>query len=430
MRFERRACARTSIFCVLVLSASAAAKAQPAAIDIDRAVREALDRNLTLLAERYSIGIADARLLAARLRPNPVFTYNSMLPDATIYNNNINPVETVFRTDVIVEGGGKRQQRIEVAEQARSIAELQLLNTMRTIVLDVQSAFVDVVLARENVALAQESLKAFNALVQVNAVRVRAGDLSQIELTRSRLAALQFQNDVRQQESKLVVARNRLKTLIGRTGPEPVDFVGDFRRGADGFDLGVLRDRALRLRPDVQAVRRDQARSTADIRLQIAQGKIDYTISGEFHRQRAPSGTGNQYGVYLSVPIPIFNRNQGEIERARQEEHQLEAKIRAVEADVSAEVEAAYETYASSRDVVNTIEAAMLAQARDVRTTTAYSYRRGEASFVEFLDATRAFNDTMHSYNEARAEYARSLYTLDSATGASVSTLAPLKVTP
>ena len=79
---------------------------------------------------------------------------------------------------------------------------------------------------------------------------------------------------------------------------------------------------------------------------------------------------------------------------------------------------------------MNTIEAAMLAQARDVRTTTAYSYRRGEASFVEFLDATRAFNDTMHSYNEARAEYARSLYTLDSATGASVSTLAPLKVTP
>src|SRR5947209_4764846 len=238
MRFERRACARTSIFCVLVLSASAAA-AQPAAIDIDRAVREALDRNLTLLAERYSIGIADARLLAARLRPNPVFTYNAMLPDATVYNNNINPSETVFRTDVIVEGGGKRQQRIEVAEQARSMAELQLLNTMRTIVLDVQSAFVDVVLARENVALAQESLQAFNALVQVNAVRVRAGDLSQIELTRSRLAALQFQNDVRQQESKLVVARNRLKTLIGRTGPEPVDFVGDFRRGPNRLDPGV-----------------------------------------------------------------------------------------------------------------------------------------------------------------------------------------------
>ena len=430
MRFERRACARTSIFGVFVLCASAAAQAQPAAIDIDQAVREALNKNLTLLAERYSIGIADARLLAARLRPNPVFTYNAMLPDATIYNNNINPVENVLRTDFIVEGGGKRRERIEVAEQARSVAELQLLNTMRTIVLDVQSAFVDVVLARENVALAQESLQAFNALVQVNAVRVRAGDLSQVELTRSRLAALQFQNDVRQQESKLVVARNRLKTLIGRTGPEPVDFVGDFRRDADRMDLGALHERALRLRPDVQASRRDQARSTADIRLQIAQGKIDYTISGEIHRQRAPAGTGNQYGVYLSMPIPIFNRNQGEIERARQEEHQLAAKIRAVEAEVSTEVEAAYETYASSRDVVTTIEAAMLDQARDVRSTTAYSYRRGEASFVEFLDATRAFNDTMHSYNEARAEYARSLYTLDSATGASVSTLAPLKVTP
>jgi cobalt-zinc-cadmium efflux system outer membrane protein len=430
MRFATRPLARIALFCGLAVCAAARAGAQPTALTIDDAVREAVDRNLTLLAERYSIAIADARVLAARLRPNPVFTYNAMLPDSTIYDKNINPIETVVRTDVIFEGGGKRERRIEVAEQARSIAELQLLNTMRTIVLDVQSAFVDVVLARENVALARESLQAFNSLVEVNTVRVRAGDLSKVELTRSRLAALQFQNDVRQQDSKLVVARNRLKTLIGRTGSEPVDFVGDFRRDDQPLTVEALRRRALQLRPDVEAMRRDQARSTADIRLQMAQGKIDYTLSGEYHRQHAPAGTGNQYGVYFSVPVPIFNRNQGEIERARQEERQIEAKIRAVEADVSTEVEAAYETYASSRDVVNTIEAQMLEQARDVRTTTAYSYRRGEASFVEFLDAARAFNDTMHSYNEARAEYARSLYTLDSATGASVSSLAPSRVTP
>jgi len=90
-------------------------------------------------------------------------------------------------------------------------------------------------------------------------------------------------------------------------------------------------------------------------------------------------------------------------------------------------VQAAYETYAASRDVVTTIEGQMLAQARDVRSTTEYAYRRGEASFVEFLDAVRAFNDTMQSYNSARAEYARSLYTLDATTGASV---ANLKVNP
>ena len=77
----------------------------------------------------------------------------------------------------------------------------------------------------------------------------------------------------------------------------------------------------------------------------------------------------------------------------------------------------AYAEYVASRDIVETIETQMLAPAPDVRATTEYSYRRGEATFVEFLDAVRAFNDTMQSYNEARASFARSLYTLDAIVG-------------
>ncbi len=180
-------------------------------------MREAIAHNLTLVAERYSVGVAQARILAAGLRPNPVFTYSAMIPDSTIFDFNVNPFENVFRGDFIIEGGGKRERRIEVAEQAKSVAELQFLNTMRTILLDVQSAFVDVLLAKENLALARGSLNAFNELVKVNADRVRTGDPAPVELARSRLAALQFQNDVRQQESKLTIARTKLKTVLGRT---------------------------------------------------------------------------------------------------------------------------------------------------------------------------------------------------------------------
>jgi cobalt-zinc-cadmium efflux system outer membrane protein len=301
---------------------------------------------------------------------------------------------------------------------------------MRTIILDVQGAFLDVALAKSNVALARESLQAFNDIVRANTERVRAGDLAPVELTRSRLAAMQFQNDVRQQEAKLVVAKSHLKTLLGRTGPDSIDVDGDWRHDSEAVDQEVLEARALRERPDLLALRQDQARSSADIRLQIAQGKIDYTFSGEYHHQQSPLGTGNQYGVYVSVPVPIFNRNQGEVERARQEEHQTEARVRALEADLSSEVQSAYESYAASRDVVQRIEADMLTAARDVRATTEYAYRRGEASFVELLDAVRAFNETMESYNEARADYARSLYTLDSVSGASVSTITSSTVTP
>lgn len=131
-----------------------------------------------------------------------------------------------------------------------------------------------------------------------------------------------------------------------------------------------------------------------------------------------PNGlAGNEWGLFVSAPIPAFNRNQGESERARQEARQAAARIAALRSDITADLRSAWEQYSTARELVETIEQQMLAQARGVRDTTAYSYQRGEASFIELLDAQRTFNDAMHSYNEARAEYARSLYTLDAFTG-------------
>jgi cobalt-zinc-cadmium efflux system outer membrane protein len=318
----------------------------------------------------------------------------------------------------VFERGDKRDRRVDQATLAKSVAELQLLNTTRSLVLDVESAFTDVQLAKLNLALARDNLTAFNNVVTINTERVRTGDLSQVELSRSRLAALQFQNDVRQQENKLQVARTHLSTLIGR-GPNgsTLEVAGDLRKDAQPANYEALRAMALEARPDLRAARADQTRSVSDLKLQLANGKIDYTVSGEYHRMQGESIRANSYGVYFSAPLPIFNRNQGEIARAQVQQQQLETRTRALETDVASEVANAYAEYEAAREIVDTIEGQMLTQAQDVRTTTEYSYRRGEASFVEFLDAVRAFNDTTQSYNQARADYARSLYTLDSIAG-------------
>jgi cobalt-zinc-cadmium efflux system outer membrane protein len=389
------------------------------AITIDQAVNEALDHNLSLLAERFNVSVADAAVLTAGLRPNPVVTASLMRPDQSLVRAGISPFEQVFRTDYIFERGAKRQRRLDQAGLARSVVELQLLNTTRTLRLDVETAFTNLLLAKRNVSLAQANLKAFNNVVQINAERVRTGDLSAVELSRSRLAALQFQNDVRQQETQLRVAKNRLGTLLGRgaDGGDTLEVAGDLRKDVQPVDYELVRRQALEARPDVRALRADQARTVADTRLQLANGKIDYTISGEYHRQEGTDVHGNSYGVFFSAPLPIFNRNQGEIARAQVQQQQVRTKVQALEQDIVNEVANAYAEYAASRDIVDTIETQMLAGADDVRTTTEYSYRRGEASFIELLDAVRAYNDTMHSYNEARAAYARSLYTLDSIAG-------------
>jgi cobalt-zinc-cadmium efflux system outer membrane protein len=403
-------------------ASNSAAQPAPPALTIDAAVREAIDHNLTLVAERFSVSVADAHVVTAGLRPNPVLTVSAMLPSEEVYDNAVSPREAIAHVDVPIERGGKRDRRLDVARAAKSVAELQLLNTIRQLVLDVQNACVDVVQAKQNLSLARESLDAFNSLVQINTERVRTGDLSQVELSRSRLAALQFQNDVRQQQAKLTVAQSRLRTLLGRTVMEPIDVESDLRRDPTPVDRDAVQRVALAQRPDLEALRRDQARSTADLRLQMAQGKVDFTVSGEYHHQNQPipepsGASGSLFGLFFSSPLPFFNRNQGEIARAGLEEKQATARIAAYEAQVRADVDAAYEGYTAARDVVSTIESQMLTRARDVRTTTEYSYRRGEASFVEFLDAVRAFNDTMQSYNAARADYARSLYTLDASAG-------------
>ena len=410
---------------LLALFSWADARAQntpPDRVTIDQAVHEAVEKNLGLLAERYNLTIAEARIVTARLRPNPVLSVEGDHLDllGTGYNkiNNAGPSEYSIRTDFLWERGGKRRSRVEVAEQARAVAQLQLLNATRTLVLDVQNAFVEVLLAKAILALAQENQAAFKRTVQVNTERVRAGDLSQVELTRTKLAELQFNNAVLQAQAKLRIARQRLQFLIGRPVPsESFDVVGELRREPLPFSLDELQRQALGRRPDYLALERDQARSIAEVRAQIAQGKVDYTIGAEWRRQDGLAGRGNSLGIFFSVPLPVFNRNQGEIERARQEQRQIEARLRALEAEIRNQIAASWQQYDTARALLAQIEADMLKQAQQVLQTMEYSYRAGQASFVEFLDARRAFNETMQSYNEARAEYARSLYLIDSTIG-------------
>ena len=416
------------LICFLLLGVLLNAQSTtPAPVTLEQVVQEALDKNLGLLAEKYNLSIAEARLVTARLRPNPVFSfgadYQDWLGAGFSPTRGVGPAEVNFRTDFLLERGGKRKSRIEVAENARGVAQLELLNSTRTLLLDVQNAFIEVILAKESLALARENLKAFQEIVSINSARVNAGDLAQVELVRSRVAALQFRNAVLQAEARLRTARTRLQTLMGRTIPSPgFDVSGEFKRSEVQVALPELRQQALERRPDLQALDRDQARSLANIRQQEALGKVDLTIGAQIHRQYGDGvqASGNALGLFFSAPLPLFNRNQGEIQRARQEQRQIEARIQALRSEILNEVENAYQQWQTSKDLLASIETGMLEQARQVRETTEYSYRRGEASFVELLDAQRAFNDTVQSYNEARADFAKSLYLIDSITGKGV----------
>lgn len=395
-------------------------------ITVEQAVQEALEKNLGILAERFNLTVAEARIYTARLRPNPVLTVSGAFPGPSIYDAGISQRDGVIRADFLLERGGKRSKRIGMADRAKGVVQLQLMDATRGLILDVQNACVEVLAVKSSLMLARENLKNFESLVDINSVRVKAGDLAKVELVRSQIAALQFKNAVIQGGMHLSQSLTRLQNLTGKIPAVPdFDVVGELRRDFPLLSLGELQNHALERRPDLLAIRKDLERSQADLQLQIAQSKVDFTLSPEYHRQQGAAGeassiSGNMVALSFSSPLPFFNRNQGEIQRARQEGRQLEARVKARENDIRTEVESVFLQVQTASRLLESLERDMMAQAREVREIMDYSYRQGEASLVELLDAQRAFNDTMQSYNEASADFARNLYLLESVTGNSV----------
>ncbi|MCX6610368.1 MAG: TolC family protein [Acidobacteria bacterium] len=398
----------------------------PRSVTLDQAIQEAMAKNLDIATQKLSVSVAEARQITAALRPNPVLTVAGQTlnllganfsPDTPLGPNQFN-----IHTDFPIERGGKRQERIQLAKEQKSLAELNVRELMRQVIGTVQNAYTDVLQAKRALALAHQNLSYLEGIVSINEARLKSGDLAQVELERSRVAALQYRTAIQQTQLQVDQAKTQLQFLMGRKSTSPdFDVLGDLRREELSGGPADLLKLALQRRPDYLTARQYNVRSQADLRLQIANGKIDYSVGAEVTHQRAWGVSGNSVGLYVSVPLPVFNRNQGEIARAQREINQSASLGAALEASIGNEVEKAFRQYSVYRQLVTNVESGLLAKAKQVRDVTEYSYRRGEASLVEFLDAQRAYNDSMQLFNEASANFARSLYWIDTVSGATVS---------
>jgi cobalt-zinc-cadmium efflux system outer membrane protein len=403
------------------------ASTSPSVITVDQAVDEALQNNLDLLAQRVDLTIAEAHLVAARLRPNPVLSLSGdhldVLGTGFDEINVGGPTEISSRVDFPIERGGKRQLRVATANYAKEIAETRLLDSIRKLKLDVTLGCIEVIQAKASLALAVDNLRTFEELVRTNSVRVSAGSISPLELTRSQVAMLQFRSNVQRAELVLLTTKTKLQNLLGRRTPDdPFDILGELKLPLHvfGLELEALQRAAIDARPDIRTLDLDQARSRSELRLQLAQAKVDYTLGTEYRRQQGINGKSNTLGLFFSVPLPVFNRNQGEIARVQAEQEQLQRQIEALKAQVHMEVKTAFQEFRSARELVEGIENDLLKPAEQARDTSAYVYRSGASSLIEFLDAQRTFNETMQSYHEAQAAYRRALTQLNATIGKEV----------
>jgi cobalt-zinc-cadmium efflux system outer membrane protein len=396
-------------------------EAPPQALSIDQAVDEAFRRNLNLIAQRLNISLAEATLVAARVRPNPVLSLDADHVNVAHLNHG-DLTEAAVRVDVPIVLGGKRDLRIELAEKDRKIAEVQIEDALRKLRQDVGTACVDVIQAKANVALARDNLKTFEDLVQLNDKRVVAGAIAPVEMTRSKVAMLQFRSSVKRAELELSGAKTKLKALLGRSSLDgDLDLVDELRvvPSNAAMSLPELREKAFLARPDLRSLELSQVRAETDLRLQIANGVVDLSAGAEY-RWSAAQPSERLVGLFLSVPIPLFNPNAGEIARAETQRLVSARQRDALRADVLSDLRSAFDEFNSAREIVLSIEGELLRSAEEVRNAEQRRYQSGATSFLEFLDAQRAFNDARQSLNDAWATYRRAAIHLNAGVGSEV----------
>jgi cobalt-zinc-cadmium efflux system outer membrane protein len=413
----RRAAVLAGILCPVLAGPAAAESVRT--LTLEEALSLALQRNPTLQAQAQSVVSSQANQVTAGLRPNPQFQNDTTSATVGVYQE--------------IEIGGKRSARQDSASSATEISETDLADARRILIRTVRQAFIGALLARSNVTLAQENLSSFRDVVELNRVRLQQGALSGADFLKIELQSLQFETDLRDASVALETAKASLRQLVGRDLPEDFDVAGDLRATPWDRSLEELRQIALTNRPDLKSAQTGIQKAAADIRLAKANSYPDPTIGASllhtgneiggpsWFQPFYPKGeTSNAMGLGISFPIPLFNRNQGEIARARSEEQRAEFMAQAARDQILQEVESAYAAFESSRSRVRLYEEKYLSLAKQARDSAEFAFRKGATSILDFLDAERTYRATQLAYRQELASYQIGLAQLEAAAGAAV----------
>jgi cobalt-zinc-cadmium efflux system outer membrane protein len=284
----------------------------------------------------------------------------------------------------------------------------------RSLTYNVASLFVNVQLAESTLELAELDLKSFGKTVEIGEMRYKAGAISEDDYLKIKLQLLQFETDFQQAQLAKVQALSDLRQLLGYESVSPdYDLAGLFDYRPLKGNLEDLQLKAMQNRPDYRAAQQGVTAANSQYDLQKAIGKPDVTVQGNYSHVNGIN-TATFYG---SIPLPIFNRNQGEIARTRFAITQAQEQEKATSGQVMTDVRDAYEGLRVNDRVIQLYRSGYLEVAQKDRDISEYAYKRGAVSLLDFLDAERSYRATQLAYRQALASYLLALEQLREAVG-------------
>jgi len=403
----------------VLLSAEAAFAQSPKLITLDQAIDLAIAHNHSLKASQTLILQSQAQEITANLRPNPSLSADSQFNpffhpgDFTLDNLNENQ-QFDIGIGYLFERGGKRQHRLQAARDATAVTRAQVADAERSLIFQVASQFVAVLLAESTLQFANEDLKSFQQTADIGEAQFKAGFIGEGDYLKIKLQLLQFQTDVSSARLDKMQALVSLRGLLGNNAvPADFDVMGDLayqpvKGGVEDFQL-----RAMQERPDFKAAQLGITAAQSQISLAKANGKVDVSATYDFSHV-AGSTTGS---IFAGFDLPIFNRNQGEIARTKYALTQAQEQEQAASDTVISDVANAYAAVKSNDEVVQLYTSGYLKQAQDSRDISEYAYKRGAASLLDFLDAERSYRSAQLAYRQALANYMTAVEQLKQAVG-------------
>lgn len=387
-------------------------------LSLDDAIRLALEHNHNLLAARTTIQQSQAEEVTANLRPDPVLMGDSQfLPIFQPDQFNSTYVDNTAQFDVglsyLFERGRKRQHRLEAAKDATAVTRSQVADNERGLTYNVASQYINVELAESTLALAQQDLKSFQNTVDIAATQYKDGDISEDDLLKIKLQLLQFQSDVSAAQLARAQGLSDLRQLLGYEAvPADYDVAPDFNYQPVPGSVDDFEARALQNRPDLRAAQQGVTAANSQYQLQKAIGKRD--VTGQISYTHIQF---NEISLFGQIPLPIFDRNQGEIARAGYAITQAQEQAKFTQGQVMTDVRDASENLHSNDAIVGLYRSGYLDEAQQDRDIADYAYHRGAASLLDFLDAERSYRSVQLGYRQALASYLLAVEQLREAVG-------------
>jgi cobalt-zinc-cadmium efflux system outer membrane protein len=372
-----------------------------------------LQQNLEIVAARYEIDTADAEKLTARLRPNPEFSAGFDDLPLDFSGPFFSEQEIVYGVSQTFELGGKRRKRIDAANANAELARASFQVTIWQLANDLKRKFYTAVLASSLLKLAQENQKTFEEVLQHTTEQFRQGELSGLDLRRLEVEKLKFDTDVANSRRDYEVALRDFRLVLGgdyRSMDVAPSGTLDYKPYA--FVLADLRDKSLASRPDLRAARISELAADSSIKLQDAQRIPDINVGVGLKRVLVD----NVYSFGLGVTLPVFDRNQGERVKALIQKKKAQNDQKILTNLVLSDVEKAFASFESQKSRVELYRTGVLTKVDEIQNLTDFSFKAGEGTVLDLLDAVRTRRETLASYYQALFDYQTALLDLEMAT--------------